>query len=503
MSSRKLRKYRPSLKKRLRHLLRKITASSHRSRRARRRRRRLLWGLAACLLVLAVGLPVAWLWVDRQARRQIEASIMQLSHQRALLPESFPGQGQQAARENAWPVYQALFKIDFSEEGEMRVPPTFAGLAEQHFKLLGAYGPEAPPAVKREMRRLYQQPSVIRALDSLYYTSRFDYCQFPEGGGVGPEPPTVLLGMHYRGVRLVVGRAMLSAEQGQVDEAMVWFAIALRLVRHLSDHPSLLAQLYQYTLQTFVTTKMQRALDPLPVPSAAASETIQVIQNTALNPPLMRALSHEVDFTLELFQMVNTDPWSARGLMRKRAELLHPKEITNSPGHIYLSKLGRPLRLRDQYFYLEVMERARPLLARPFREVREELQALGMEVENARIARWFGAMTPGLTRGVFTVSMKRDAAQAELTLAVVALALKGFKYEKGRYPKNLYELEQAVAWSVPRDPFTGQRFMYRPRGEGFLLYSLGPDLDNDQGKDTNILMYTSLEDGDISWEATR
>ena len=45
--------------------------------------------------------------------------------------------------------------------------------------------------------------------------------------------------------------------------------------------------------------------------------------------------------------------------------------------------------------------------------------------------------------------------------------------------------------------------MYRPRGDSFLLHSLGPDLNNDQGKDTNILMYTSLEDGDISWEAAK
>ena len=60
-----------------------------------------------------------------------------------------------------------------------------------------------------------------------------------------------------------------------------------------------------------------------------------------------------------------------------------------------------------------------------------------------------------------------------------------------------------MAWSVLHDPLTGQRFMYRPRGDSFLLHSLGPDLNNDQGKDTNILMYTSLEDGDISWEAAK
>jgi hypothetical protein len=60
----------------------------------------------------------------------------------------------------------------------------------------------------------------------------------------------------------------------------------------------------------------------------------------------------------------------------------------------------------------------------------------------------------------------------------VALALKAYHREHGRYPDSLDPLENA-GWPLPADPFTGQPLQYRKQGSGFLLWSLGPNLIDD------------------------
>lgn len=68
-------------------------------------------------------------------------------------------------------------------------------------------------------------------------------------------------------------------------------------------------------------------------------------------------------------------------------------------------------------------------------------------------------------------------------LLELALALRAYRLEHGKYPDSLSQLAPSCLSNFPTDPFTaGQPFRYKPIGSKYLLYSVGPDGVDDGGK---------------------
>jgi hypothetical protein len=71
--------------------------------------------------------------------------------------------------------------------------------------------------------------------------------------------------------------------------------------------------------------------------------------------------------------------------------------------------------------------------------------------------------------------------RAQLRLLRTELALREFRLRHGAHPAKLDELAPECVAVVPVDPFAEQPLRYRRQGEGYLLYSVGPDLRDDGG----------------------
>jgi hypothetical protein len=68
-------------------------------------------------------------------------------------------------------------------------------------------------------------------------------------------------------------------------------------------------------------------------------------------------------------------------------------------------------------------------------------------------------------------------------MIMLQLALHAFQSEQGRFPDSLSELTPAYLKKVPPDPFgNGEAVRYRKNGKTYLLYSIGPDGKDDNGK---------------------
>jgi hypothetical protein len=76
--------------------------------------------------------------------------------------------------------------------------------------------------------------------------------------------------------------------------------------------------------------------------------------------------------------------------------------------------------------------------------------------------------------------MFRAKALHEATLAI--LALQRYRLEKGSYPAALDELKQSgYLDALPADPYSNGPLTYRVTGDGFTLYSVGPDFTDSGG----------------------
>ncbi|HOK56571.1 MAG TPA: hypothetical protein PKV21_08370 [bacterium] len=57
----------------------------------------------------------------------------------------------------------------------------------------------------------------------------------------------------------------------------------------------------------------------------------------------------------------------------------------------------------------------------------------------------------------------------------------GYKTQYRNYLENLEKLVPEILPSLPLDPFTGKEYVYKKKGNGFLIYSLGKNQKNDNG----------------------
>lgn len=76
-----------------------------------------------------------------------------------------------------------------------------------------------------------------------------------------------------------------------------------------------------------------------------------------------------------------------------------------------------------------------------------------------------------------------EQVQVKQELARVALALRLYNWETGRYPEILNVLVPSILKKVPVDPFSDKPLHYARSGKGFILYSVGPDMKDDGGKE--------------------
>jgi hypothetical protein len=67
----------------------------------------------------------------------------------------------------------------------------------------------------------------------------------------------------------------------------------------------------------------------------------------------------------------------------------------------------------------------------------------------------------------------------------VAVALAAYRADSGRYPAGLAELAPEYLPSVPNDIFSGGPLIYRPEKDGYLLYSVGINGQDDGGRWTD------------------
>ena len=166
---------------------------------------------------------------------------------------------------------------------------------------------------------------------------------------------------------------------------------------------------------------------------------------------------------------------------------------------MYSTPLGEPVLKSDELAYLDLMRKHIEAVRLPSREAASRLAELRAEKDRIPV-------TAPISRMLFPVfsraNIKSDHAIAQLHELRVVLALKAYKRQHGAYASSLTDLQGTLSWKLPQDVFSGKPFHYQPRGDGFVLYSLGQDLDDDGGLGPKAAG-KNWKDCDIVWECAK
>ncbi len=279
--------------------------------------------------------------------------------------------------------------------------------------------------------------------------------------------------------RLVGVDAVLMAEEGRTAEAVEQCLAGMRFIKLTLQHPFLINYL---------------------VAMADMKQLAVCLQSIASGRELPDSLLRRVEDELAVL------PWRdglSRALQGER--ILMVKMAQNSS--LYADEIGglyswmfRPVIKSALIWMLRDYEQYIKAALRPYYENRTAFDELKQHLNKApAVFKMAEMLFPNLEAAF----LKEATLEAVLDTARLGIACKIYRNAHGNFPEKLSDLVPDILKALPFDPFTGKPYVYRRQDDGFIIYSLGSNLRDDEGRGTLYITQLVMDkDDDWFWKET-
>ncbi len=349
----------------------------------------------------------------------------------------------------------------------------FDSLRRSHEEEMALFWPDDPddPEVMAIAREVVAANEAY--FDLLDRASRMRECAFPVDWESGPEATFPHLGRMREAARMLALRAKVLNADGRHDEALADCATIFRLAEHARTEPNLIAQLVAVALQGIAEPPLRETLCAGSPSAEACRDTFGQLSPSAERSSFLRAMECELAFHLWIFDHVRHAPTADVVSMWR---LAHEASRWQRAGVVLYRTVGRPLLNLDQLASLRLWADYLDALDLPWPESEERIEATDAALHEVPLWRSMVTQTvfPIYGRSLWRIELRSASVRA----TQVALAVAGHRAEHGSLPDSLADLE-AEGWDLPADPFGGGPFHYRREGDGFVVWSIGPDMEDD------------------------
>jgi len=260
--------------------------------------------------------------------------------------------------------------------------------------------------------------------------------------------------------------ARVEAHRGRVGPALANLSACFRLAEDAMSDPSLLNCLVGVAINSLGCRTLEDVLEQAPL----EKRDLQWLQ---LNPMLdfnaahHRAMRMEEAYGLTIFTM----PW-APGLETSRVSL---SSVQTPAYRVFMWR-------NDIAVYRQWIHEIQRLSAMPYYRARDGWREASDKLSRRGLGGFLtGILSPAMTRSGSLIAIS----DAQHRLAVLAEAMMRYRLREGAFPEAFQPLlESGALDNVPVDPFTGEAIkLIRTDGDNAVIYSVGPDLDDDRGEE--------------------
>jgi hypothetical protein len=464
------------------------------------------WGWVAGLAGLLVLAILAHTIATIVTGRELEAELRKLRAagepltRTEMVPETPPFQSC-IYKGNAAFVYQHAFIHLPSGIEEMEISWALTGK-----RPLVIPAESLPPRVTwADVERIMGEHQ--EAVDLLKEAAGLPECHFPVNWEAGEAALFPHLGMIHSSARFLDAKAVFDARRGQNAEAISDVETTLRMADQISAEPTLIAQLVRYACQVIALRSLNQVMEICPLDEAQSGEMYRLLAKIDQTKPFVRAMKGLRCEGLWIFDTLRKRPRFLPQMSPEITSVGGKSRAWSLLGPLFL--LWRAILNKDEAFYLRYMERQIRASSLPYPEVYRQLQDLSDER-----APKYAIVTRVVTPFFSQASAKSGEALATIGLAQWGLAINVFQIREGRWPKSLDEVRRALGWKLPVDPFSGKGFVYRleplaqaqGKPQGYLLYSIGPNLRDEGGQFRRSSEYPRLgpeRPDDLVWRVRR
>ena len=323
-------------------------------------------------------------------------------------------------------------------------------------------------------------------------------CAFPIDWAQGIEVELPHLRKLRMLVELLTAQALIEAHSGRANKALRSINLAVKTAEALRDEPILVSYLARVALLNTTLRRLTDICSQGPIDPEEARRLDATLSRIELVRTGVNALRGERAFGIDLCEQLIQGSFGDR--RRAPAGGGQPDVLGKipAPGHAVLRTVFR----RDQAYYIRAMTDSIDHADLPYRTLVVNSRSAPTKRDSPpSYAIVSSAMLPRLGRILYT----RDSCVARIAGSRILLALGTYRGRFRFYPAALSELPARLDWTPPPDPFTGKDFVYKRQGAGFLLYSIGPNLEDDGGAEPkpSKRQAFAIPSGDIPWRIDR
>lgn len=294
--------------------------------------------------------------------------------------------------------------------------------------------------------------------------------------------------------RLLAAKAKIESENGVINGALSACLTGLKISKSLSEEQTLISQLVRIAMDAITLAATGSVLDN------GDGELYQLLINEMENerkgnliqfPLMMEVVAVRQQFSdfREHFKNQNIEE------IEKWFDSLSEEKTENSLRTYYKTN---PEGFWDEQetTYLQIMRKLINLGRKPYWEAKEQLDRFTSEL--SQLPKEKGILAQFYLPGVARTYLQEARIDARLGAAETGIANRIYRQKHGKFADSLNQLTPEILPALPLDPFTGKDYIYRKTDKGFIVYSIGDNLKDDNGISQKEKGWKG--DFDIVWE---
>ncbi len=311
------------------------------------------------------------------------------------------------------------------------------------------------------------------------------------------RPPEVFsLLMPYLGVLRASARSlwadvMVAIEERDAERFWKSVEAMLGVARHASEHPNVIGDLVSLTAAGVAMNAIEHMLatDPSLTDTEGARLVMAALRSAPMRGSVRPRMAYDRLLLLDVLQRSYSDDGNGDGRLRSHG-LRYIDELGGAPTpdkSIFENPMAATTVLMKAARRREVIEEFDRLVAperwhMPLWEMEQwpELAPTVGEERDTWRKKYLVLGILGPMIGKAAIASEQFLQRREAARAAIAVEL--HRQATGRFPEDLSELVPAFLDRVPEDRFTGEPLLYRVVDGKAVVYSRGPDLDDDGGR---------------------
>ena len=412
------------------------------------------------IVVLAVIYAVLLIWSTVRLRQAYAALAKDGRPMRMedISPARVPDE------ENAALLYEIAILRLRAERGSEANPLEHEGYLSQHL-LSGSLDPNG----QEELARLLQTTCIEQALTAVEEGTQRPRCRFDIDYDKGQGTRFPPLSWFSNTTTILCAKAYVQANQGNAVNAWKTMETSLRLAQALRSEPFLVSQDTRMGLGRRTIATLQRLCQMSPPD----------LQQMACLDGLLKPFDDDGPWitSLDGERLLGERVFLQTSLRSRLSWAVSLDDCGDLRGVIQSYVRAIPVLFKatlqlDHVAYLGWMRQDTEVAMSPYSRQDGEI-----EKQWINGLPWYCPLTRNLRPSFSAYKSNWVRAKAEVRITRVGLAALGYRHAHGSFPENLDALDMKDLG----DPFSGKPLIYRPEGEGVVVYSVGPDQKDDGG----------------------